>query len=151
MGSLRMLVGAVGFAAAACSATSLPPNAYVGKVVLVGVVLVDSHGTVKNRVQAHGTIKAIEAEAGVVLSLAGSGSQFLLPPVLQSLHPIPPGKYRELSTGEVITNPDFATVWEAEYDDGLHADTVDWSRGMTWTRVVEFRFPGDNWVNESDR
>ena len=134
----------------ACSGKPGEDESYVGKLVLVGVVLVDHDGSIIKQVQAHGTIKTVEDEAGIVLSLPNSREEFLLPPVLHSLRAVPPGTYRERSTGEVVHNPDYATVWQAEADDDDHADRIDWARGMTWSRPFEFDFPGDHWVREPD-
>jgi hypothetical protein len=37
---------------------------------------------------------------------------YTLPPDLQSFHEAPPEEYRERSSGEIIVNPDFTTMWE---------------------------------------
>jgi hypothetical protein len=49
-----------------------------------------------------------------------------------------------------VSNPDFATVWQAEYDDLNPSGVIDWTRGMTWSRPLEFDFPGDNWVRDNE-
>jgi hypothetical protein len=123
---------------------------YIGKVVMVGVTLVDHKGAIIKRVQAHGVIKAIEDDAGIVLSLPHAAKPFLLPPVLASLRAVPPGTYRERSTGDLVSNPDYATVWQAEADDDDVSGVLDWTRGMTWSRPLDFDFPGDNWAPEHE-
>ena len=145
-----VLVGAMLLPMAACVAKSDPHSAYIGKQVMVGVALVDHKGSLVKRVQAHGVIKAIENDAGIVLSLSDPAKPFLLPPVLASLRTVPPGTYRERSTGEVVSNPDYATVWQAEADDDQASGSLDWTRGMTWSRPLDFDFPGDNWAVERE-
>ena len=144
------LAGAMVLLMTACSGKSDSHAAYVGKLVLVGVTLVGPDGGIIKRVQAHGTIKAIEDDAGIILALSEPGKVFQLPPVLHSLRAVPPGAYRERSTGEVVSNPDYATVWQAEADDEHSFDVIDWTRGMTWSRPLEFDFPGDNWTQEHE-
>ena len=144
------LVGAMLLPMAGCMAKPDPHSAYVGKLVMVGVTLVDHRGTLVKRVQAHGVIKAIEDDAGIVLSLSDQAKPFLLPPVLASLRTVPSGTYRERSTGDVVLNPDYATVWQAEADDDQASGVLDWTRGMTWSRPLDFDFPGDNWTAERE-
>jgi hypothetical protein len=144
------LVGAMLLPMAACMAKPDPHSAYIGKLVMVGVTLVDHKGTLVKRVQAHGVIKAIEADAGIILSLSDPSKPFLLPPVLTSLRAVAPGTYRERSTGDLVLNPDYATVWQAEADEGQASGVLDWTRGMTWSRPLDFDFPGDNWAAERE-
>ena len=132
----------------ACNATSSDLKSLVGRHVLVGVDLCDERGSLVQRVQAHGVVKEIDPEAGIVVGLSGGQGEIFIPPVVASFHPVPPGVYRERSTGEVIPNPDYFTVWKATTEGSHPVDRIDWSRGMEWSRPIEPQFPGEHWAVE---
>lgn len=80
---------------------------FLGKRVLVGITYEDSEGVALRQEQFHGPIVTANAR-GIVIVRADSGARFQLPPELK---PAPPGNYRLRSTGEVVVDPDFLSIW----------------------------------------
>lgn len=144
MKGTRVAVVAVVLMVGCGSPSSL--SSLVGKTVMVGVDLHDSSGMLVRRVQIHGMVSEADTEA-VVVSMVG-GKRFYLPPAPTAFRQLPKGTYRERSTGEVITDPDFVVVWSAQVEESGRASSIDWSVGMEWTRPVDFQFPGEHWQSE---
>jgi hypothetical protein len=84
--------------------------AFVGKLLLVGLVRVSAGGQVVAQTQLHGRIAEVSGE-GIVIDTA-DGRRMTLPPDPAALQPAPPGEYRERSSGATIVNPDFVALWE---------------------------------------
>src|SRR4051794_18390118 len=76
----------------------------IGKHVIVGLTHFNADGSVRNKVQMHGRITAVDAL--VTMRLHGSDEEFTLPYDFESFEPAEPGEYRLRSTGEVVVNPD---------------------------------------------
>ena len=86
---------------------------YLDKLVMIGLTYhkqVDGKDEVVEQKQVHGRIVRVSYGEGIIFEL-DDGTEFTLPPILSLLQPAPPGEYTEHSTGEVIVDPDFATVW----------------------------------------
>lgn len=83
---------------------------YVGKYILVGITREDAFGNVADQFQIHGVIELVASD-GVTIALRGQrqGEHYVIPQILEDLEPAEPGDYRLSSTGEVVTNPDYAT------------------------------------------
>lgn len=81
----------------------------LGKTVLVGITDYDPAGNPVSQTQFFGRVEKVNGEGFWVRKQ--DGSDFWLPPDLSSTQPAPPGVYRLRSTGEVIENPDFLSVW----------------------------------------
>ena len=135
---------------AGCAGKANKPTEHVGKLVLVGVSLVDPKGTLLKHVQVHGTLKEIDSEVGIILLLSDSHKEFYLPPVINFLRPVAAGTYRERASGRVVSNPDFVTVWEATVAATTAMEELDWTKGMEWHYVSEFDFPGEHWTREME-
>jgi hypothetical protein len=92
----------------------------IGKRVLVGV----THRTMEAEVvwleQFHGVVDRVNRSEGVILRLP-EGEERTIPPDLSRLEPAAPGEYRLKTTGEVITDPDFTTMWTV-YPKGYQGD-----------------------------
>jgi hypothetical protein len=84
---------------------------YIGKTVVVGLTYVDPRGVITEQRQLHGVITKCEADAGIVIRLAGTADEFTLPWDRSSLHTAPAGTYFSHSKGEKIENPDLMTMW----------------------------------------
>jgi hypothetical protein len=86
---------------------------YLGKTVIIGLTYYrEVHGEqelVEQR-QVHGRIARVSYGEGVIIE-SENDTEYKLPPDLSLLEPAPPGEYEERSTGEVISNPDFITMW----------------------------------------
>lgn len=105
---------------------------FEGKIVLIGLCYFGKAGVLRQQEQCHGTIIRV-GDDGISVQLS-SGSTLLLPPYISSLQPAPPGTYREYSSGESISNPDFVANYYL-YDEG---DTPDM---WTWRQGPPFRLP----------
>lgn len=82
--------------------------------MLVGITDYDQEGNAVAQAQFAGRVISA-GEKGILLRLADGGS-YLLPPDLSSTKPAPPGCYRLRSTGEVVENPDYLSVWNRTKD-----------------------------------
>jgi hypothetical protein len=77
----------------------------IGKHLLVGLTHVNADGIVREQLQLHGRITAID-ESKITMRLHGSDEDFTLPPYPEGFEPAEPGEYTLRSTGEVVVNPD---------------------------------------------
>lgn len=84
-------------------------DSILGKTILVGITDYDGVGNAVSQTQFCEKIEAVY-QNGILLRLP-DGSAYMLPPDLSSTKPAPPGSYRLRSTGEVIENPDYLSVW----------------------------------------
>jgi hypothetical protein len=87
-------------------------EALLKRTVLVGVATATENGTVLGYEQLYGTVTSADA-SGVVLELKGerAGEVVLLPPDPRAYTRAAPGEYRLRTTGEVVSNPDYLSVW----------------------------------------
>lgn len=80
----------------------------LGKRVLVGITRVDQNDEVVSREELHGRVTEIGNSIHVRLS---SGEDYKLPPDTNAFYPAAPGEYRLRTTGEVVVDPDFLSIW----------------------------------------
>ena len=90
---------------------------FIGKTLLAGVTHYsrpqdDEHFL--SQEQFAGVIEKISVQDGMVIQLS-DGTQRELPPDLSYLAPAAPGEYRLRSTGEVIIDPDYMTIWRVSH------------------------------------
>ncbi len=88
---------------------------YEGAIVLIRIAEADPDGTVLRHHEVWGLIESVCPCCGITVEVHGEGRRrgtYVLPPVLQALTPAAPGRYRLVSTGEVIVDPDFVTSWK---------------------------------------
>ena len=83
----------------------------VGAVLLVGVTYVDGSGDTESRVEFAGRVLAVSPL--VSIELAGE-EPFTLPADPEAYSRAQPGEYSLASTGEVVVDPDYTTVWTVE-------------------------------------
>jgi len=85
---------------------------YVGKYILVGITREDASGNITDQYQIHGVIELV-APDGITIALRGSrqGEHYVIPPALDFLEAAEPGEYRLHSSNEVVTNPDYTTMF----------------------------------------
>ncbi|MDO4816612.1 MAG: hypothetical protein Q4A83_08465 [Bacillota bacterium] len=81
----------------------------IGKTILIGITYCITDDEVIDQKQFWGTV--IEANETVINVKQENGTVISLPPDLRSTKPAQKGEYRLQSTGEVITDPDFTSVW----------------------------------------
>ena len=88
-------------------------KALLGKYVLVGITRLDADEKLISRKQFHGEVVEADAEKGFCIKLLGNreGEYEWLPPDTRAFSEASAAEYRLRSTGEVITNLDFTTVW----------------------------------------
>ena len=79
----------------------------IGKTVLIGVTYFDAAGEETGRGQWWGRILAFNMKQGLRVDLRETGQAHAFPPFADALRPAQPGAYELLSTGEVVTDPDF--------------------------------------------
>jgi hypothetical protein len=88
---------------------------YLGKHVLVGITrykTIEGKREFVEKKQVHGRISKISFKS--IALLLRDGEEYSLPPDLTLLEPAEPGTYTLRSTGEVISNVDFITMWEID-------------------------------------
>jgi hypothetical protein len=83
----------------------------IGKVVLVGVSYCNAAGDVLEDKQFFGTVLRINGKEGLVISSGVDGSECAFPPELDRYTPADPGEYRLKTTGQVVVDPDFTSMW----------------------------------------
>ena len=82
-----------------------------GKDVIVGLTYLKSDGTLRERLQFHGTIEVANTTTGIGIRRAGHDELFTLPPDFRSVQPARPGTYRLKTTGEVVEDPALECTW----------------------------------------
>jgi hypothetical protein len=83
---------------------------YIGKHLLLGLNYSNEAGEIVRREQLHGTITRITDE-GIFIERADGSGEVSLPPALESLHPATAREYTLNTTGEVVVDPDYVSVW----------------------------------------
>ena len=84
---------------------------YLGKYLLMGITYLDADGGLLEKKELHGDIVRINDREGIVIKLRGSGDEFSLPPSLKILQKASKGEYCLHSTGEIVVDPDFTTIF----------------------------------------
>ena len=100
-------------------------NYLKGKVVLVGLTFIDQEGKIIERYQTHGTIAKLTID-GFFKIIREDNSVFRIPYLKETIKKAKEGKYREVSTGETIENPDFIMTWKVKTSD--HTDLEEIKR-----------------------
>lgn len=103
----------------------------VGKTVIIGLSYFNESGRFISQKQCHGRIHGVTA-AGVEVELS-DGDVLLLPCGVCELQVAPPGEYRETSTGKVVQDPAFITMWDVRRQSGGES---------VWERGPDVQFPG---------
>jgi hypothetical protein len=81
----------------------------VDHTLLVGISEYEHDGTFIRRRQMFGRVSTADRHRGICLELGSEA--FWLPPDTRSILRAEPGVYQNLSTGEVVENPDFTATW----------------------------------------
>ena len=82
----------------------------IGKILLVGITLMDDEEQLIGQVQVYGAITHVDG-SGIIIKRNGSGTEFYLPPDFSNILPADEGEYRLRSTGEVVVDPDYLSSW----------------------------------------
>ena len=80
-----------------------------GKTILVGLTYYSANKKLIEQKQVWGTVTKAD-KSGIEITQA-DGSKFGLPPDLSAIDTAEPGEYRLLSTGEVVTDPDYLVTY----------------------------------------
>lgn len=86
-------------------------DSLLNKHLIIGLTILDHEENLIEQQQIHGDIIRINIHEGVVVRLSGTNEEYTLPPDLNAIRKAPPGEYRFRSTGEIVVNPDFMTMW----------------------------------------
>ena len=82
----------------------------IGKILLIGITLLDDEESLLEQIQVYGPIEKIDAN-GIVIRRNQSGSKFSIPADFEHVSKADPGEYRLRSTGEIVIDPDFLSSW----------------------------------------
>jgi hypothetical protein len=82
-----------------------------GKVFVIGLTFVDKDGQLIEQYQTHGTVIEL-TNNGLLRIERQDNSIFQVPYHKKTIVKARKGEYRERTTGEIITNPDFLMTWE---------------------------------------
>ena len=82
----------------------------IGKILLIGITVVDEGGEVIEQFQVYGPIVRVDSD-GITIRRNKSGTDFVIPPDFNNIHDAQPGEYRLRSSGDVVVDPDFISSW----------------------------------------
>ncbi len=88
----------------------IPLEELIGKYILIGITQLDHLGKEIGHFQYHGFFESMD-NAGIHIRLKDTNEIFILPPELSAFQKAQPGKYRLRSTGEVVIDPDYVSIW----------------------------------------
>lgn len=86
----------------------------LGSFVLIGVSYLDGNGELESQLEAYGLVTEVDKLRGIAVKCEGrtwNGEVARFPPSTRIWYEAEPGEYRLRSTGEVIADPAFTTVW----------------------------------------
>jgi hypothetical protein len=98
----------------------------VGKLVMVMFTFRNDSGEIIGYKQTHGRIRRANDKEGIVIYNEEDEQEFSLPPNYSALQPAKIGEYKESSSGLVVTNPDFMTLWEITNHSQEKGGGSDW-------------------------
>ena len=94
-----------------------------GKVFLIGLTFVDKDGQLIEQYQTHGSVIGL-TNTGLLRIERKENSIFQIPYDKKSIEKAEKGEYRERSTGEIVTNPDFLMTWEITVEKNENLDKL---------------------------
>lgn len=80
-----------------------------GKVMLVGITYYTHDDQFIEQKRYFGEV--VEANDRLIRIRRDNGEFFTIPPDLRSTYRAKPGEYRLRSTGEIVVNPDYLSMW----------------------------------------
>ena len=84
----------------------------IGKLLIIGITYYKHDGTFIERKQLYGKVTNVYKDSiAVELEGTNAGTIFYIPRNLRALLKASPGIYELKSTGELVTNPDYTTMW----------------------------------------
>jgi hypothetical protein len=92
----------------------------VGRTLLVGITERQHDGTLIRRRQVFGTVTVAERGRGICVRVHADNSEFWLPPDTRGISRAEPGDYRNRTTGEVVSNPDYTASWAFAAPESKH-------------------------------
>ena len=87
---------------------------YIGKILIAGFSYYDASDNFIDQKQYHGTIIDVDDTKGILFRDEQSQGEHVIPPRLNALFPAPPGLYKAHTTGAIIENPDFISLWHVK-------------------------------------
>jgi hypothetical protein len=85
---------------------------FIGKSILIGITYLDAKGQPERKLSLHGVIQSATPE-GVKVALRGEreGETWMMPPQLEFISSMQPGRYKLGESGEIVENPDLVAIW----------------------------------------
>jgi len=83
----------------------------VGRTLLVGITEQDHNGKLLRRHQVFGVVTKAVRDYGICVKRRDDGAEAWFPPDTRNIKPATPGDYRNRTTGEVVSNPDYTASW----------------------------------------
>ena len=87
----------------------------IGKTILVGMTFYNKNDEIVEQKQSWGEIVAVN-ESTVFIKQT-NGEEFTIPNDSSAIEIATPGGYRLRSTGEVVENPDYLSIWDITLPD----------------------------------
>jgi hypothetical protein len=89
-------------------------TAMIGSTLLVGVTYIAADGEVEGVFELHGRVTSVDP----LVTIERDGQEdFTLPPEPEAYDHAEPGEYTLRTTGEVVVNPGYTTIWTVEASD----------------------------------
>lgn len=86
----------------------------LGSTLLVGVTYLAADGEIDGVVELHGLVTSVDP----LVTIERDGQEdFTLPPEPEAYDHAEPGAYTLRTTGEVVVNPGYTTMWTVEASD----------------------------------
>ena len=95
--------------------SKLSLNKLIGKTILIGLTYSNKNNEIADRYECWGTV--IQADNELIVISRSNGETFSIPSDLSSIKPARKGEYHLRSTGEVVVDPDYTSVWHRHLKD----------------------------------
>ena len=86
-------------------------SALVGRTLLVGITQKDHTGKVIRRYQVFGVVSEATRGRGICVKSDDDAAETWFPPDTRHIIRADPGEYRNRTTGEVVSDPDYTASW----------------------------------------
>jgi hypothetical protein len=117
-------------------------NHLKGKVFLIGLNFVDQNEEIIEQYQTHGTVNKLTIDGFFKIRRADN-TIFTIPYEKDTIKEALEGEYREKTTGEIITNPDYIMTWEIKTTPDTDLDEIK-NRGYKPTlEYANLKITGD--------
>ncbi|WP_440875154.1 hypothetical protein [Thalassotalea sp. PLHSN55] len=103
----------------------------INKTCLIGLTYFDLKGDQLKQSLLTGTVKAVDAEMGITITLASAteadGADFIIPANLSCWFNAPKGEFHTSQEGVKVTNPDYLVTWDIHQSkEGIQEGEQQW-------------------------